>query len=435
MTRIVQQQRGTIDKYIGDAIMAFWNAPVDLSDHASRAVQSALDMQAALPQLNREFAARNWPEVKIGVGVNTGRMSVGNMGSEFRQSYTVMGDAVNLGSRLEGITKQYGVGILVTQATVEADPVHAFMKVDVVRVKGKALPVAIFEPFGAKIGFDRIADGTRPPHSRPRSPAIRRRTGRPPKWPCVVSMRVRRARSTTSTSNASRIFASRRRPPTGTACLSTRPNKARNAMKLTILGCSGGIGSGRHTTCFLVDDDILIDAGTGITTLSFEQLLAIDHVFITHSHLDHVLGLPLLLDAVGEQRSTPVVVHALPEVLDILATDLFNWRLWPDFREIPSVAAPWVRFEPMTMGATCTLGQRSFIPLPVQHVVPACGIQIRTPAGSLVFSGDTTRSDAFVAALNAIPDLRHLIVETSFENALAGHCAGFAASLAGFAGS
>jgi ribonuclease BN (tRNA processing enzyme) len=189
-------------------------------------------------------------------------------------------------------------------------------------------------------------------------------------------------------------------------------------MKLTILGCSGGIGSGRHTTCFQVDDDILIDAGTGITTLSLEQLLTIDHVFITHSHLDHVLGLPLLLDAVGEKRSTPVVVHALPEVLDILAADLFNWRLWPDFREIPSAATPWLRFEPLPFGAMCTLGQRSFIPLPVQHVVPACGFQIRTPVGSLVFSGDTSRSAAFVAALNAIPDLRHLIVETSFENAL-----------------
>jgi adenylate cyclase len=150
MTRIIQQHRGTIDKYIGDAIMAFWNAPVDLNDHATRAVQTALDMQAALPQLNREFAARGWPEVKIGVGVNTGRMSVGNMGSEFRMSYTVMGDAVNLGSRLEGITKQYGVGILVTQPTVEADPTHAFMKVDDVRVKGKETPVAIYEPLGDK---------------------------------------------------------------------------------------------------------------------------------------------------------------------------------------------------------------------------------------------------------------------------------------------
>lgn len=150
MTKIVQQRRGTIDKYIGDAIMAFWNAPLDLSDHATRAVQTALDMQAALPQLNREFAERNWPDVKIGVGVNTGRMSVGNMGSEFRMSYTVMGDAVNLGSRLEGITKQYGVGILVTQPTVDADPVHAFMKIDDVLVKGKVLPVAIYEPLGDK---------------------------------------------------------------------------------------------------------------------------------------------------------------------------------------------------------------------------------------------------------------------------------------------
>ena len=154
MTRIVQKQRGTIDKYIGDAIMAFWNAPVDLSDHATRAVQTALDMQAALPQLNQEFAARAWPDVQIGVGVNTGRMSVGNMGSEFRMSYTVMGDAVNLGSRLEGITKQYGVGILVTQPTVEADPAHAFMKIDDVRVKGKETPVAIYEPLGSKADLD-----------------------------------------------------------------------------------------------------------------------------------------------------------------------------------------------------------------------------------------------------------------------------------------
>ena len=154
MTHIVQHQRGTIDKYIGDAIMAFWNAPVDLADHATRAVQTALDMQAALPKLNEEFAARGWPEVKIGVGANTGRMSVGNMGSEFRMSYTVMGDAVNLGSRLEGITKQYGVGILVTQPTVEADPVHAFMKIDDVRVKGKETPVAIYEPLGSKADLD-----------------------------------------------------------------------------------------------------------------------------------------------------------------------------------------------------------------------------------------------------------------------------------------
>ncbi len=154
MTAIVQQNKGTIDKYIGDAVMAFWNAPLDMPNHAEAAVQTALDMQAALPALNEQFAARNWPHVKIGVGVNSGRMSVGNMGSTFRMSYTVMGDAVNLGSRLEGITKQYGVGILATQTTVDADARHVFMKIDDVRVKGKEEPVAIYEPLGMKDAVD-----------------------------------------------------------------------------------------------------------------------------------------------------------------------------------------------------------------------------------------------------------------------------------------
>lgn len=190
-------------------------------------------------------------------------------------------------------------------------------------------------------------------------------------------------------------------------------------MKLTILGCSGGIGSGRHTTCLMVDDDVLIDAGSGITTLDFEQLLAIDHVFITHAHLDHVLGLPLLLDSVGDMRSDPLTVHALPEVLEVLSTHLFNWKLWPDFREIPDAEAPWLRFAPLGLGEACTLNGRTFTPLPVNHVVPACALHVAAPTGSLVFSGDTTHCEAFVAALNTVPDLRHLIIETSFENALA----------------
>ncbi len=189
-------------------------------------------------------------------------------------------------------------------------------------------------------------------------------------------------------------------------------------MKFTILGCSGGIGSGRHTTCFKVDDDVLIDAGSGITTLDFQALVKIDHVFLTHAHLDHVLGLPLLLDSVGDMRATPVTLHALPEVLDVLAKHLFNWNLWPDFREIPSTDAPWLRFAPLALGEAFTLNGRTFTPMPANHVVPACGLHVATAAGSLVFSGDTTHSDAFIQALNAIPDLRHLIIETSFENAL-----------------
>lgn len=189
-------------------------------------------------------------------------------------------------------------------------------------------------------------------------------------------------------------------------------------MKLTVLGCSGGIGSGRHTTSLLVDDDVLIDAGSGLTTLDFEQLVKIDHVLITHAHLDHLLGLPLLLDSVGDLRGAPVTVHALPEVLGVLSDHLFNWKLWPDFRAIPSREAPWLRFAPLDFGEALILGDRTFRPLPANHVVPACGLHLATAAGSLVFSGDTTHCDAFVAAVNAIPDLRHLIIETSFENAL-----------------
>ena len=190
-------------------------------------------------------------------------------------------------------------------------------------------------------------------------------------------------------------------------------------MNLTALGCSGGIGSGRHTTCYLVDDDVLIDAGTGLTTLTLEQLEKIDHVFLTHAHLDHILGLPLLLDAVGDVRAMPLVVHALPEVLGVLEKHIFNWAIWPDFREIPSVDAPWVRFEPLDWGGSCEVAGRRFSPLPVDHVVPACALRVACASGSFVFSGDTTTSPELIAALNAIPDLRHLVIETSFENALA----------------
>jgi adenylate cyclase len=139
---------GTIDKYIGDAVMAFWGAPMSDEHHARDAVLAGLAMQAALPELNPRLEARGWPPVRIGVGVNTGRMSVGNMGSEFRMAYTVMADAVNLASRLEALTRQYGVGILAGEATRAECPDIAFQQVDRVRVKGKDVPVAIFEPLG-----------------------------------------------------------------------------------------------------------------------------------------------------------------------------------------------------------------------------------------------------------------------------------------------
>jgi adenylate cyclase len=148
MSEDIRGNRGTLDKYIGDAVMAFWGAPVTLPDHARRAVATALKMLETADKLNAEFQARGWPELKIGIGLNTGDMRVGDMGSKIRRAYTVMGDAVNLGSRLEGITKEYGVGLVVGESTRVAAPEFIYRELDRVRVKGKNEPVPIFEPVG-----------------------------------------------------------------------------------------------------------------------------------------------------------------------------------------------------------------------------------------------------------------------------------------------
>lgn len=148
MTSIIRKRRGTLDKYIGDAIMAFWGAPVDDAEHARHAVETALAMQRGIRELDEPFARRNWPKLHIGVGVNTGVMTVGDMGSPVRKAYTVMGDAVNLASRLEGITKEYGVGIVVGEGTYRLLPDFSFRELDRVRVKGKESAVGIFEPLG-----------------------------------------------------------------------------------------------------------------------------------------------------------------------------------------------------------------------------------------------------------------------------------------------
>jgi adenylate cyclase len=153
-TRVIQQHRGTIDKYMGDCVMAFWGAPLTDEQHARNALLAAFGMIDAVKALDEPFAAKGWPAVRVGVGIATGDMNVGNMGSEFRVAYTVMGDTVNLGSRLEGLTKQYGVDIIVSENTAAAISDFAFRELDLVRVKGKNEPVAIFEPVGLKSDLD-----------------------------------------------------------------------------------------------------------------------------------------------------------------------------------------------------------------------------------------------------------------------------------------
>lgn len=148
ITRVIHDDRGTIDKYMGDAVMAFWGAPLEDDQHALHALNAALTSVKRMKELQPDFTARGWPEIKIGVGVNTGDMNVGNKGSEFRVDYTILGDAVNLGSRLEGLTKVYGVDVICGEATRHAVPEYEYRELDRVRVKGKDKPVAIYEPLG-----------------------------------------------------------------------------------------------------------------------------------------------------------------------------------------------------------------------------------------------------------------------------------------------
>ena len=188
-------------------------------------------------------------------------------------------------------------------------------------------------------------------------------------------------------------------------------------MKVRVLGCSGGIG-GRHlrTTSLLVDHDILIDAGTGVTDLSLAELAVIDHVFITHSHLDHIASLPLMIDSVADMRDKPLTVYASDASLEILRNHIFNWAIWPDFSEIAIHAQAVMQYRAVRLGEKVVIGGRTITALPAEHTVPAVGFQLDSGEGSLVFTGDTTTNDEFWPIVNRIANLRYLIIETAFSN-------------------
>lgn len=187
-------------------------------------------------------------------------------------------------------------------------------------------------------------------------------------------------------------------------------------MKLRILGCSGGIGSGEQTTAMLLDDDVLIDAGTGVGNLSLAEMIKIDHIFVTHAHLDHVAFIPFLVDTTGSIRNKPITIHAIQPTLNTLREHLFNWQLWPDFTKIPNNTSPYMRYETLSLGDAFFLNGRAITPLPAHHTVPTIGFQLDSGLASLVFSGDTTTNDAFWMAVNKITNLKYLIIETAFCN-------------------
>ncbi|MDP3796181.1 MAG: 3',5'-cyclic-nucleotide phosphodiesterase [Polaromonas sp.] len=166
----------------------------------------------------------------------------------------------------------------------------------------------------------------------------------------------------------------------------------------------------------LLDDDVLIDAGTGVGDLTLDEMLRIDHVFVTHSHLDHVCSIPFLVDTVGYRRDTPLTVYATRETVDALRAHVFNNCIWPDFTMLPRPEAPYLQFREINQGETVTLAGRKITALSADHLVPAVGYWLDSGAASLVFTGDTGPNDALWEIVNRIGNLRYLIIETAFCN-------------------
>lgn len=186
-------------------------------------------------------------------------------------------------------------------------------------------------------------------------------------------------------------------------------------MRVRVLGCSGAIAKDCRTTSFLIDQDTLIDAGTGVGDLTLEDMRKIERVFLTHSHLDHVAALPLMVDAVAAKRTAPLQIHALAGTIDALKKHIFNDIIWPDFSQIPSPAAPFISFHELQVGESLYAGGKKIEVLPAVHTVPAVGYAVSAGGGCWVFTGDTERNPSFWHRLNQL-DVAMLVIETAFSN-------------------
>jgi 3',5'-cyclic-nucleotide phosphodiesterase len=191
-------------------------------------------------------------------------------------------------------------------------------------------------------------------------------------------------------------------------------------IELRLIGCNGGIGgTGRHTTCYGIGERIVIDAGTGLGTLPLEQLARIDHVVLTHAHLDHVACLPLMMDSVAALRDKPVTVWAQADIIGLLRAHLFNDQIWPDFTQIPTPEQAFLRFEPMPDHGAEIDGFR-FTPLPASHGIPACGYRVEAGDSVIAFSGDTGDCAAFWELLAGDAKLKAVVIECSYPAAMKG---------------
>jgi ribonuclease BN (tRNA processing enzyme) len=189
-------------------------------------------------------------------------------------------------------------------------------------------------------------------------------------------------------------------------------------MKLRVLGCSGGVGNELKTTSLLIDDDILIDAGSGVGELTLDEMRKIRRVFLTHSHLDHFSFLPLLVDSIFPSIREPLIVHGQPVTLKALQDHVFNWTIWPDFAKLPTEDAPVMQYHPLSPGDFFDLGEgRKLEMIEVNHIVPGVGYRVECATGAFAFSGDTTTNDNLWNVLNGHDRLDLLLVEAAFANA------------------
>ena len=193
-------------------------------------------------------------------------------------------------------------------------------------------------------------------------------------------------------------------------------------MEVRILGCSGGVGVDLRTTTIMIDKDILIDAGTGVGDLSMAEMSRIRHIFLTHSHLDHLASIPFLVDTLFDRIREPITIHGQQHTIDALRAHIFNNVIWPDFTKIPNAHTQVLQYQVMQPGEKWSLAGRHVEMISVNHIVPGVGYRVENDVSVFAFSGDTTTNDTFWEHLNRYDKLDLLIVETAFTNAEIGLC-------------